>query len=46
MDIFFLFLPAAIVLGNYLFSDLREDPTPARAKVQPAAASLAPCEAC
>lgn len=42
MDIFFLFLPAAIVLGNYLFSDLRDDAAPVKAGAQ----ALAPCEAC
>jgi hypothetical protein len=42
MDVFFLFLPAAIVLGNYLFSDLRDDSAPIKA----GAPLSAPCEAC
>ena len=42
MDIFFLFLPAAVVLGNYLFSDLRD----ASAPIKAGARMSAPCEAC
>ena len=36
MDIFFLFLPAVIVLANYLISDMRETPerVPVRMQAQ------------